>query len=109
MAKRITGINADGTTFEWVDKTPMNESVHRAVQIASLFIERRAKQLAPVDNGDLKRSINTVMKTNKNQSRQLGVVGTNIEYAVFQEFGTKFMPAQPYLGPALEEARRRYG
>jgi len=74
-----------------------------------LFIEKRAKQLAPVDVGDLKRSINAVMKTNKNQSRQLGTVGTNIEYAAYQEFGTKNMPAQPYLGPALEEARRMYG
>ena len=95
--------------FKWMDKTPMNESVHRAVQQAGLFIERRAKQLAPVDFGDLKRSINLVMKTNKNQSRQLGTVGTNIDYAAYQEFGTKFMPAQPFMGPALEEARRMYG
>ena len=96
-------------SFKWLNKTPVNESAHRAVQITCLFIERRAKQLAPVDVGDLKRSINAVMKTNKNQSRQLGTVGTNIEYAAYQEFGTKNMRAQPYLGPALEEARRMYG
>lgn len=35
------------------------------------------------------------------------VVGTNVEYAVYQEFGTSKMPAQPYLGPAARDVERR--
>lgn len=31
------------------------------------------------------------------------VVGTNVKYGVFQEFGTKNMPAQPYMRPAVKE------
>jgi HK97 gp10 family phage protein len=31
-------------------------------------------------------------------------VGTNVEYAPFVELGTRYMKAQPYLVPALQEA-----
>lgn len=31
-------------------------------------------------------------------------VGTNVEYAVYVEFGTSRMEAQPYLRPAAEQA-----
>lgn len=34
------------------------------------------------------------------------VTGTNVEYAVYPEFGTSKMPAQPYLMPAMREAER---
>lgn len=34
------------------------------------------------------------------------VVGSDVEYAAYVEFGTSKMAAQPYLRPALEEARR---
>lgn len=35
------------------------------------------------------------------------VVGTNVEYSVYVEFGTSRMAAQPYLRPAVESARRK--
>jgi hypothetical protein len=31
------------------------------------------------------------------------VVGTNVEYAVYVEFGTRYMEAQPYLREAVRE------
>lgn len=34
------------------------------------------------------------------------VVGTNVEYSVYVEFGTSSMQAQPYLRPAVERAVR---
>ena len=30
-------------------------------------------------------------------------VGTNVEYGVYQEFGTRFMAARPWLRPAVDE------
>lgn len=33
------------------------------------------------------------------------VVGTNVEYAPYVEFGTSRMGAQPYLRPAVDRAR----
>lgn len=34
------------------------------------------------------------------------VVGTNVEYSVYVEFGTSKMGAQPYFRPAIEHAKR---
>lgn len=34
------------------------------------------------------------------------VVGTDVEYSVYVEFGTSRMSAQPYLRPAIEHAKR---
>jgi hypothetical protein len=34
------------------------------------------------------------------------VVGTNVSYSVYVEFGTRHMAAQPYLRPAVEHVRR---
>lgn len=34
------------------------------------------------------------------------VVGTNVEYAVYVEFGTRYQDAQPFLFPAAREAER---
>lgn len=34
------------------------------------------------------------------------VVGSNVEYSVYQEFGTSKMEAQPHLRPAVEQVMR---
>lgn len=34
------------------------------------------------------------------------IVGTNVEYAVYQEYGTRYMEPQPYLRPAAREAQQ---
>ncbi len=78
----------------------------RSLILSAKLVAQRATNLAPILTGRLKRSI-----TNS-QPRQLGKasfeidVGTNVEYAPFQEFGTKFMKAQPYLAPALKASRK---
>lgn len=37
------------------------------------------------------------------------VVGPSVGYAVFQEYGTRYHPPQPYMRPAAEEAQNRIG
>lgn len=34
------------------------------------------------------------------------VVGTNVEYAIYQEFGTRSMSSQPFLRPAARSVER---
>jgi len=34
-----------------------------------------------------------------------GVVGSGLEYSTYQEFGTRYMPAQPYLRPSVDATR----
>ena len=69
---------------------------------AALDVEARAKQLAPVDTGNLRNSINT-------QGAGVAyVVESPVEYSIYQEFGTRKMAAQPYMLPAAEYVRPRY-
>ncbi len=96
--------------------------VEASVQAACQLIEDRAKELVPVDAGDLQSSIHsTVQETGKTI---VGTVGTDLYYGPYVEFGTGIagsaspgagpgpytpgwpgMPAQPYMRPATDEAR----
>lgn len=69
--------------------------VSEAVAQGGLLVEGEAKALAPVDTGALRDSI-----TSQPAGMQCDI-GTNIEYAIYQEFGTYKMRAQPFLVPAL--------
>jgi HK97 gp10 family phage protein len=95
--------------FTWIDKGPVKLANYTACKGVCMFIEAEAKRRAPVDLGNLQGSIMTEMQTGPGDTVAKGTVGTNVEYAAFQEFGTKHHDAQPYLGPALELARRKYG
>jgi len=64
-------------------------------------IRGRAANLAPFDEGRLRSSIEEVVERLGAHMVQVAV-GSNVEYAPYQEFGTKFMDGQPYLRPALE-------
>ena len=66
-------------------------------------VNRRAKQLAPVDTGRLRSSI--VNETQLDERGLVEIVGTDVEYAGHVELGTSRMAAQPYLRPALDAVR----
>ncbi len=72
---------------------------------ACLLVERDAKINAPVDTGRLRASITNRLDVEENQL--VGIVGTNVSYASFQEFGTSKMPAHPFLFPALESNKNK--
>lgn len=103
----------------------LERELPRAMGDIALHIEREAKQRAPVDTGNLRASIASVIEEIAGGYR--AVIGSNVEYAADVEFGTgphtitgnplRFTtggevvfatkvnhpgtPAQPYLGPAL--------
>jgi len=72
-------------------------------------VASEASSQAPVDKGRLRDSI--VWKTSKQGSGDVqgvpepkeleGYVGSALDYAVYQEFGTRYMRPQPYLRPAI--------
>jgi HK97 gp10 family phage protein len=72
------------------------------VERRSLRVEGAAKGLAPVDTGRLRSSITHEVEVQG--AEVVGRIGTNVEYAIFQEFGTSRMPAHPYLRPGLAAA-----
>lgn len=114
-----------------ISKLEKLDDVNQAMEQACILVENEAKIKCPVDTGFLRNSITHYIEDNPNEL--VGVVGTNIEYAPYVEFGTgiysslgngrqdrwKYKDAkgewhstigqhpQPYLQPALEENRRK--
>lgn len=99
--------------------------IEKALGKACALVERSAKEKAPKDNGELRRSITSKVENNE------GIVFTPLKYAPYVEFGTGLfaeeggrkdvpwcyqddegewhstsgMKPHPYMRPALEENR----
>lgn len=71
----------------------------RWLETCGLVAEGYAKKLAPVDTGNLRNSI-----THEVDDGEPAVyIGTNVEYAPYQELGTIHIKAQPFLKPAVAD------
>jgi HK97 gp10 family phage protein len=71
------------------------KAVDEALTKAAIFVQNEARSLAPVDSGNLKESIDYEVEESK------AIVKTDVEYAIFQEYGTKKMSSHPFMRPAL--------
>lgn len=65
-----------------LDKISSAANVEVALGTCCAIVERSAKQLAPKDNGELRRSITSKVED------QVGIVFTPLEYAPYVEYGT---------------------
>ncbi|MDQ0756077.1 HK97-gp10 family putative phage morphogenesis protein [Arthrobacter sp. B3I4] len=66
-------------------------------------IERTAKNLVPVDTGNLKGSIGHSDARSVGRSGTLAIeIGPTANYGVFVEQGTSRMAPQPFMGPAAD-------
>lgn len=68
-----------------------------ALEKIGMRAETHAKEYAPVDTGRLRNSITYEV----NESEMDVEIGSEVEYAVFQELGTRKMAAHPFLKPAV--------
>ena len=99
----------------------MNRAIELALRQAGIIVEEQAVALAPTDTGRLKGSITWRTKQGGSQVRgpatgddAVGTpddtisvnIGTNVDYAQHQEYGTRFMDAQPFLRPALHAKKK---
>ena len=74
----------------------------RGLEAVGLTAERYAKALCPVDTGRLRNSISHAVEGDS------VYIGTNVEYAVYVEKGTRKMQAYPYLKPAAQDHADEY-
>lgn len=81
-----------------------NEAVARALEKIGLVAERYAKGYAPVDTGRLRNSISHEAVPDEGAV----YIGTNVEYAPYQEFGTIHQKGTPFLRPALDNHLGEY-
>lgn len=66
-------------------------------------IQANARRTVPVRTGALSRSI--IVQVRRDGAKSVLQVGSALPYALFVETGTSRMAAQPYLRPALLQAR----
>lgn|GEM_PF-1076999 len=64
--------------------------------------EAEAKVEAPVDEGTLQSSIGSEIVRGPG-SEIIGKVGSSLDYAIHQEYGTIYQPGKPYLRPTLKK------
>lgn len=81
----------------------VEKDVSKLVKDTLYNIEKDAKQKCPVDTGRLRGSITTNII-----SAYSGEVGTNVEYAEYVEYGTRYQSAQPYFEPAVEKNEDKF-
>ena len=74
-----------------------NEAIARALEAIGIQAEGDVAELAPVDTGRLRDSITHEV----DESEEAVYVGTNVEYAAYQEYGTSRMRAHPFLKPGI--------
>lgn len=100
----------------------LEESTMKGILETCIKVVTNAKSISPVDDGRLRNSImwsvpqlkggfnNSAGEKADNEitpkpQKLEGYVGSNTEYSIYQEFGTRKMAAQPYLRPAIEFVR----
>jgi HK97 gp10 family phage protein len=71
--------------------------VHRQLASWTADVKALAKQLAPVRTGHLRSSIYAKIQ------EWVAEIGAEATYAMFVEFGTRYMQARPFLYPAIQE------
>lgn len=79
-----TEVKVEGldTILAKIDDIASGEDIIQRLGIACALVERAAKELAPKDNGELRRSITSKVEGTT------GIVFTTLEYAPYVEYGT---------------------
>jgi HK97 gp10 family phage protein len=87
-----------------IESLAFSNEIRDGLVVLGQEAEREAKALAPVDTGNLRRSIySDVRRDRKGWYMQYG---TNVYYGIYQELGTRFHPPHPFLRPVLSVLRK---
>ncbi len=81
----------------------LEKALSQLVRKTALSIEARAKSLCAVDTGLLRNSITTTI-----ESPTKATVSTNIEYAPYQEFGTRHQKGKAFMTPAADAEKKEF-
>jgi HK97 gp10 family phage protein len=79
------------------------ESVQQALMDTAQEVVLRARQLAPVRTGRLAQSISAQILSN-----WVVKIGCYVPYALFQEFGTRYVMPRYFLTRALTESSSKF-
>ena len=82
----------------------IKSEILNGLETCGLVAEGYAKKLAPVDTGNLRNSITHYV----DDGEPAAYIGTDVEYAPYQELGTIHMAAHPFLKPAVADHENEY-
>jgi len=125
VSEVVAGLAKFKANLNKLDKGTRGKLLEKATLAGALLVNNAAKVKAPYKTGTLRRSIHVGGHVGKSAPdfapndvagtySDVGgkeikphsvtlLVGTNVEYAVHQEYGTSKMTGQPFLRPALAE------
>lgn len=115
-----------------LDNTVRPDAIRAGLMAAALYIEGQAKiKVTRIDTGFMRNSIYAVSQAGSNYTQRLSeakqanplatmlpedgagpleaIVAVGAEYAIYHEMGTRYMPAAPFMRPALEASRNQIG
>lgn len=86
-------------------RAEITEQEHSLYRVAQRML-RRAKQLVPVDEGDIRDGLglNQGRLSRRGYFVEVGVSSKEVPHALPVEFGNRGNPPQAYMRPAYEEA-----
>lgn len=90
--------------FEELDQR-VEDNLEEAMDSVVTKIAADASRRAPYETGWLSSHIRGVVLGWVGEVLE-GAVGTNVDYGLYQEEGTRYMDPNPYLEPAIEENRQ---
>lgn len=86
----------------------LHQVVREAVEESAKAVVDGTKRRVHVDTGNLKRSVKVYpAHIGANIKLDIGWKDRTDQYALWQEFGTRAMPARPALGPAFNQEKRK--
>lgn len=107
MAEAVEGMQELLAKLGTLDSLVMQKKiVARAVRAGAEPIRARAEELAPVLTGTLRESM-MITVAEQTATEAIGKIGPARKgfYGTFEEFGTAYIAADPFLRPAFDEER----
>ena len=88
-------------------KKAVGSTLDKAMAESALVMQGRIRNLTPVDTGRLRQSITASARLLDGRLEEgQAEVGTNVEYAPYVEYGTKYMRPYAYMRLGAENSRK---
>ena len=84
-------------------RSSLDSAIQRALEAIGIQAEGYAKEEAPIDTGELRNNISYATMDNRAVA-----IGSNTEYAIYQEMGTYKMSPHPFIQPAINDHTDEY-
>lgn len=101
MSNYNFSIKGQDVLMKKLQQNMQKKAVKEVVKKHTIVMQSNAQDLAPHDTGTLKRNIRLMFLN----GGLAGTVLSPVDYSGYQEFGTRFIDAQPYMGPAWRQER----